>query len=139
MVVSEINSVEFDSSDTQMFPDMFFPAACVGSDQTQHLQVVNDTGLPVEYEWIWVDMRCTDLHAQGQRQIYDRERIETARHSLIVFRMFSYLLRTIFFLIRFMDLLYTHLLFVRWGSRLSFDSLRNGFSRSGKVMQVSIL
>jgi hypothetical protein len=81
LAVSEVNCVEFDSSDPKVFPDLYFPPACVGCEQVQQIQVVNDTGLPVEYEWIWVDMRCTDLHAQGQRQIYDRERIEEARQA----------------------------------------------------------
>lgn len=83
VAISELNTVEFDSADPAVFQDMFFSSAFVGSEQVQQLQVVNDTGLPVEYEWIWVDMKCAplSLHAQGQRQIYDREKLEAMKQS----------------------------------------------------------
>lgn len=80
LCITEINSIEYDSTDTTVFPDLCFPPACVGHEQLQCIEVVNDTGLPVEYEWIWVDIKCENLHTQGQRQIYERERIEELRH-----------------------------------------------------------
>ncbi|KAJ1432684.1 hypothetical protein B484DRAFT_24765 [Ochromonadaceae sp. CCMP2298] len=82
LTISELNGVEFDYADPSVFKEIFFPPACVGGDQLQQVVVVNDTGLPVEYEWLWVDSSCADLAQQGQRQIYERERQQEFRHRV---------------------------------------------------------
>eukprot|EP00605_Chrysophyceae_sp_TOSAG23-4_P000478 GSChrysophyteH1.ASY1.ANO1.537.1 assembled CDS len=53
--VSEINSSPFDQRNQQIRRELFFEAANIGVEQSQQIVVTNDTGLPVEYEWVWID------------------------------------------------------------------------------------
>lgn len=84
--IAEINSVDFDCTNPVEFPDICFKTACVDFEQVQRLVVVNDTGLSVEYEWVWVGMDCGDLHFEGQNQITHREKMSSSqqRHNAII-------------------------------------------------------
>lgn len=53
--VVEVNEVSFDTNDDAIRRECFFNAANLGIEQHQEVVVSNDSGLPVEYEWVWLD------------------------------------------------------------------------------------
>ena len=54
--IASVNGTPFDPSlGTQLKPHMFFSSVVVTTEKIQHMMVANETGLPVEYEWVWVD------------------------------------------------------------------------------------
>eukprot|EP01033_Poteriospumella_lacustris_P001452 gene1452-1054_t len=78
MTYSEINSVAFDNQEL-VYKDLMFSHLPVGSETTQTITVINDTGLPMEYEWVWIDTKVKDkhIHTEGQRLI--NKRVEEQR------------------------------------------------------------
>ena len=77
--VVEVNSIELDTSDPKIFRDLYFSNIDIGGEKTQHLQIVNDSGLPVEYEWVWMDPSVKDLHKAGQQKIISRQTADEER------------------------------------------------------------
>ena len=75
----EVNAVELDTADPKIFGDMYFASTDIGSERTQHVQIVNDSGLPVEYEWVFVEPHVKDLHKAGQRKILLRQKADEER------------------------------------------------------------
>lgn len=74
---SEVNGVPFtihEADGVVAFKDITFPDVKVGSEVAQTITVINDTGLPVEYEWVWMDTNVKDkhLHSEGQKLIKKR-------------------------------------------------------------------
>ena len=69
---TEINGAEFNCRDPSVFSDLFFETTNIGNEQTQNIAIVNDTGLPIEYEWVLLDVGVKDLHKAGQNKILDR-------------------------------------------------------------------
>ena len=53
--ISEVNTIAFDHKNPQVRREIFFEAANIGVEQSQQIVVTNDSGLPVEYEWVWLD------------------------------------------------------------------------------------
>lgn len=52
--VVEINNTEYDGKITNLASDLYFSAVTVQTEKTQEVVLVNDTGIPIEYEWVWV-------------------------------------------------------------------------------------
>jgi len=71
--VVELNSVDMNTSEPTVFNDLFFSSIDIGNEASQHVQVVNDSGLPVEYEWVWLETNEKDLHKAGQHKILQRQ------------------------------------------------------------------
>ena len=80
--VSEINQSPFDHSNPQVRREIFFQAANIGIEQSQQIVVTNDSGLPVEYEWVWIDPATRkgrpitderDLTAAGRAKLAESE------------------------------------------------------------------
>jgi hypothetical protein len=71
----EVNSVEFNDKDTTVYRDLFFSSLVAGSEIGQKVSIVNDTGIPVEYEWVWVDLNLpeSEWNRIGQDSIVKRE------------------------------------------------------------------
>ncbi|CAM9112638.1 unnamed protein product, partial [Ectocarpus fasciculatus] len=59
--ICEINGTIVDPEDSSIARDLYFNSSYVGSHQTQKVHVANDTGLPVEYEWVWIDSKSKDV------------------------------------------------------------------------------
>ena len=55
--VVEINNTRYDRKITDLESDLYFSAVTVQTEKTQHIVICNDTGMPVEYEWIWLSDR----------------------------------------------------------------------------------
>lgn len=74
VTVAEINHVQFEYTDHRIFHDLVFRAVPIGADNTQQLVVLNDTGLPVEYEWVWLDASLSkdEMNKAGQEAIRKR-------------------------------------------------------------------
>jgi len=81
--VSEINSSAFDHTNKQVRREVFFEAANIGIEQSQQIVVTNDSGLPVEYEWVWLDPATRkgrpitderDLTAAGRARLVESEK-----------------------------------------------------------------
>ena len=61
--VVAINEVAFDATDKDVRREAYFEAANLGIEQSQEVVVANDSGLPVEYEWVWLDRH---VHEAGR-------------------------------------------------------------------------
>lgn len=55
--VVEINNTQYNGKITDLASDLYFSAVTVLTEKTQQIVLVNDTGVPIEYEWLWVP--CT--------------------------------------------------------------------------------
>ena len=53
--ISEINASSFDAKAPSIRREVFFEAANIGIEQSQQIVVSNDSGLPIEYEWVWLE------------------------------------------------------------------------------------
>eukprot|EP00981_Chlorochromonas_danica_P012830 scaffold5444_cov181-Ochromonas_danica.AAC.11 len=75
VTMAEINHVLFDFHDNRTIHDMVFQGISIGSDSNQQLVVINDTGLAVEYEWVWMNSSIPDdsLSKEGQKVIRSRQ------------------------------------------------------------------
>ncbi len=73
----EINKVGFDEKDNSVYHDLYFNEVCLGSEMSQQIMVANDTGISVEYEWVWLDaddaLSVNDWHIKGQECILKRQ------------------------------------------------------------------
>lgn len=58
--VVEINNTRYDRNITDLESDLYFSAVTVQTEKTQHIVICNDTGIPVEYEWIWLSDKVED-------------------------------------------------------------------------------
>jgi hypothetical protein len=72
----ELNNVHFNDQDTMIYRDLYFNNVTSGSEMVQKISVVNDTGISVEYEWVWVDtsLHYKDWNHIGQDLIVKREK-----------------------------------------------------------------
>ena len=52
--IIEINNVECNSKITDLASDLYFSPVTVQTEKVQQIVLVNDTGIPIEYEWVWV-------------------------------------------------------------------------------------
>lgn len=52
--VVEINNTQYNGKITDLASDLYFSAVTVLTEKTQQIVLVNDTGVPIEYEWVWV-------------------------------------------------------------------------------------
>ena len=79
--VVEINEVSFDTSDNDVRRECFFSAANVGIEQHQEIVVSNDSGLPVDYEWVWLDKHAHEgeFDALGNQALDMRESADADR------------------------------------------------------------
>ena len=66
--VSEINSLPV-PYELETQKDLFFQTSFVGSDNEQEFMVTNDTGIPLEYEWVWVDPDTSNVLRSGVEQL----------------------------------------------------------------------
>lgn len=55
--VVEINNTQYNEKITDLASDLYFSPVTVLTEKTQQIVLVNDTGVPIEYEWVWVP--CT--------------------------------------------------------------------------------
>lgn len=84
MVISDLNDVPINASDTSLKRDVFFNPVYVGSEDSQSMSVCNSTGIPIEYEWVWVpsDTKDRDLSSLGRQGIVKRvHQEEVARNA----------------------------------------------------------
>lgn len=71
--ICEINGTIVDPEDSTTVRDLYFNASYIGSHQTQKVHVANDTGLPVEYEWVWIDAKSKDIKLASVDKLIKRE------------------------------------------------------------------
>lgn len=76
MTAIEINNVSFNFHDKTIKRDVFFQPITIGSDQSQELVVINDTGVPVEYEWVFVDSDSKFTIKDAQKKVKIREELD---------------------------------------------------------------
>jgi len=85
VVNSEINGVPVDAHNHSVKRDLNFSHVYVGNDESQELAISNTTGIPLEYEWIWVpsETKDRDLTKLGQERIARREAEEKQHKELL--------------------------------------------------------
>ena len=88
--ISEINSGPVDEGDATVCRDLCFPACFTGSETVQQFVVANRTGLPIEYEWVWVEPKTSDLRKAGVAQLNERQREEAERQRRLEARGADY-------------------------------------------------
>lgn len=83
--ISEINQVPVDPHDVTVKKELYFDPVYVGSHSQQEVSVCNTTGIPLEYEWVWVphDTKEKDMTRVGQEKILRREAIEANNKMLL--------------------------------------------------------
>ena len=72
VAIAAVNGTPFDAAlGPQLQPHMFFSSVVVTTEKTQQMVVANETGLPVEYEWVWVDesLQGEELRDAALRQL----------------------------------------------------------------------
>eukprot|EP01036_Dinobryon_divergens_P019357 gene19357-26415_t len=81
--IIEINSRRVDPLNTKVVRDLVFAPAFIGSETEQKVIISNETGLALEYEWVWIEPRTRDLRKSGQAQLSERarEEVEQQRQS----------------------------------------------------------
>jgi hypothetical protein len=52
--VVEINNTRYDRKITDLASDLHFTGVTVQTEKTQQLVLCNDTGIPIEFEWVWI-------------------------------------------------------------------------------------
>lgn len=52
--IVEINNIEYNGKITDLASDLYFSPVTVQTEKVQQIILVNDTGIPIEYEWVWV-------------------------------------------------------------------------------------
>lgn len=62
--IYDINEVIFDNK-MNLETDLYFEGVITGGDRSQQFGISNDTGIPIEYEWVWMD---TDV---SEEDVYD--------------------------------------------------------------------
>jgi hypothetical protein len=72
----EINNVEFNDQDKSVYRDLYFNNVVAGWEMNQQISIVNDTGISIEYEWVWVDksLPYIDWNTIGQDLIVKRDK-----------------------------------------------------------------
>lgn len=85
VVTSEINTVHVDAHDHNIKRDLNFSNVFVGTEDTQEVSISNTTGIPLEFEWIWVapETKDRDLTKLGQERIMRREAEEEQHKQLL--------------------------------------------------------
>jgi hypothetical protein len=85
ITVSEVNGTPYDTQMVNLRQDMYFDKVVVTTDQSQSVVVANDTGLPVEYEWVWVDATLAgdDLLEEATRKIQESDRLRLSAATYI--------------------------------------------------------
>lgn len=71
--ITEINGTKIIPSDPNIVKDLYFPGTCVGSEAEQQFVVTNTTGLPMEYEWVWIDANAKDVSKAALEALMERE------------------------------------------------------------------
>lgn len=71
----EINGISFDDKNPSVYRELYFHDIHANSEKTNQLTVCNDTGIPIEYEWVWMEGKTpkADWHLRGQQLIQQRE------------------------------------------------------------------
>jgi hypothetical protein len=77
--VVEINNTQYNGKITNLASDLYFSVVTVLTEKTQQIVLVNDTGVPIEYEWVWVP--CT---------VQRTDALEMAREIIRWARYFSF-------------------------------------------------
>jgi hypothetical protein len=72
--ISEINGTEVNPDDVSVVRDLYFPSSVANSQQIQTFSVSNDTGAPVEYEWVWIDAKAKDVKKASIDKLIEREK-----------------------------------------------------------------
>ena len=71
--ISEINSLEVPARDDRIQKNLFFNPTFVGADSEQEIFIRNDTGIQLEYEWVWVEQNCDNIFRRGLEEIIMNE------------------------------------------------------------------
>eukprot|EP00603_Paraphysomonas_imperforata_P012272 CAMPEP_0114456490 /NCGR_PEP_ID=MMETSP0104-20121206/3660_1 /TAXON_ID=37642 ORGANISM="Paraphysomonas imperforata, Strain PA2" /NCGR_SAMPLE_ID=MMETSP0104 /ASSEMBLY_ACC=CAM_ASM_000202 /LENGTH=2201 /DNA_ID=CAMNT_0001628979 /DNA_START=70 /DNA_END=6675 /DNA_ORIENTATION=- len=71
--ISEINSLPVPVNDDRVKKDLFFAPSFVGSDNEQEIVIQNDTGIAVEYEWVWLDYETDNILRGGLEELIMNE------------------------------------------------------------------
>lgn len=75
--LSEINSVNvLQGNQLSLSKDLFFSSCCIGMESEQEISVANSTGIPLEYEWVWIETNAKDVRRSSLLQIASREKRE---------------------------------------------------------------
>ena len=85
--VVEINNTQYNGKLTDLASDLYFSAVTVLTEKTQQIVLVNDTGVPIEYEWVWVP--CT---------VQRTDALEMAKEIVRWERYFEFILYLLFLL-----------------------------------------
>lgn len=72
---TDINDVAFNDKDPNVYRDLYFHNLVASAENHHMVSVVNDTGISIEYEWVWVDIKLpqNDWNRVGQDLIVKRE------------------------------------------------------------------
>lgn len=83
IVISELNEVPIDAHDLSLKRDVFFNPVFVGSEDSQTISVANSSGIPIEYEWVWVpaDSKDRELSYLGREAIARRIEHDEAQRN----------------------------------------------------------
>jgi hypothetical protein len=73
VAIVEVNQVTVDDKDPQLKRHIYFDNVCVGAEQTQQIIVSNATRMPIEYEWVWLNMNTSNLRKAALEKISARE------------------------------------------------------------------
>lgn len=77
--IAEVNTQHVDNLNTLIAKDLFFESANIGSENNQEIVIANDSGIPIEFEWVWIDMHVKDILKVGKQKIAERLRAEAIR------------------------------------------------------------
>ena len=64
--VVEINNTRYDRKITDLASDLYFSGVTVQTEKTQQLVLCNDTGIPIEFEWVWIQSCVGTEHTQAE-------------------------------------------------------------------------
>ena len=71
--ISEINSLPVPVGDTRVHKDLFFAPSFIGADNEQEIVIRNDTGIQLEYEWVWLDYQTDNVLRSGLEELIMNE------------------------------------------------------------------
>ena len=71
--ISEINSLQVPVGDERVKKDLFFSPSFVGSENEQEIVIRNDTGISLEYEWVWLDHSTKNILRGGLEELIMNE------------------------------------------------------------------
>jgi hypothetical protein len=108
--VVEINNTRYDRKITDLASDLYFSGVTVQTEKTQQLVLCNDTGIPIEFEWVWIQSCVGTEHTQAEARKVLRCIMFNNNFHLSPFScLLSYLLHLIFFC--FMSFICYHRIF----------------------------